>query len=78
MLNKKETEITLEKFFNECVTFWKKKGFDDKKAFELSISDIKVIQNDPFFPRGRVINEEAKLDFIRYREMDLGKEGEQK
>lgn len=76
MLDKRETEIVLERFFNDCLKFWTRQGCDEREAFEKSLADIKTIKNDPFYPRGRVINEEAKLDFIRYREMDLGKKGE--
>ena len=76
MLDKRETEIVLERFFNDCLKFWTRQGYDEREAFEKSLADIKAIKNDPFYPRGRVINEEAKFDFIRYREMDLGKKGE--
>ena len=76
MLDKRETKIVLERFFNDCLKFWTRQGCDEREAFEKSLADIKAIKNDPFYPRGRVLNEEAKLNFIRYREMDLGKKGE--
>lgn len=69
MLSAKETLIVLEKYFDECIAFWKRRGFDDKKAFELSISDIEVIRNDPFYPRGRALHPGAKYEFVHSKEL---------
>lgn len=69
MLSSKETLIVLEKYFDECIAFWKRRGFDDKKAFKLSISDIEVIRNDPFSPRGRILHPGAKYEFVHSKKL---------
>lgn len=73
MLSKKETELTLEHFFNDCLNFWKRQGHDERKAFECALEDVRNIQTDPFSPCGDKLDEETQLKFIHYREMDLGK-----
>lgn len=72
MLNKHETELTMEKFFNDCLNFWKRQGHDERKAFEMALFDTRTITTDPFSPCGDKLDEETRLKFIYYREMDLG------
>lgn len=69
MLSAKETLIVLEKYFDECIAFWERRGFDDKKVFDLSISDIEVIRNDPFSPRVRVLHPGAKYEFVHSKKL---------
>ena len=73
MLSAKETEIVMEKFFNDSVGFWKRIGFDDRQAFEAALDDVKKATTNPFSPRGDKLDVETKNKFIHYREMDLGR-----
>jgi hypothetical protein len=72
MLSKHETELIMEKFFNDCLSFWKREGHDSRDAFAKALNDVRSLERDPFSPCGDKLDEEAKLNFIRYREMDLG------
>ena len=72
MVNAKETERILDKFFKECFNFWKRQGNTDRRSFENALKDIKNIKCDPYTPTGDLLNEEIKQKFIRYREIDLG------
>lgn len=73
MLNKQETQITLEKFFKDCENFWKRTGMDEREAFESALDDIKRVSTDPFSPRGDKLDQETKEQFIKYRMQDLRK-----
>ena len=73
MLNERETQLVLERFFNDCLKFWTREGCDERNAFEKALDDVRVIKTDPFSPLGHVIDLETKEKFIHYREMDLGK-----
>lgn len=74
MLNSKETYVVLEKFFNDCLRFWRgHHGFDERKAFEFALDDVKGLRHDPFVPCGKELDVETKEKFIKYREMDLGR-----
>ena len=72
MLNKRETELTLERFFNDCLKFWERQGLDERDAFKNALCDTSVITRDPFSPCGDTIDEETKAKFIHYRKIDLG------
>ena len=73
MLSEKETQEVLEKFFNDCMGFWKRQGHEIKEAFAFAIEDVERLTTDPFVPCGKKLDEKAKADFIRYRKMDLGR-----
>ena len=73
MLTAKETELAMERFFNDCVNFWNRILHDERKAFEAALEDTKKITTNPFSPRGDKLDPETKLNFIKYREMDLGR-----
>lgn len=73
MLNKQQTQIVLEKFFKDCENFWKRTGMDEREAFESALDDTKRVSTDPFSPRGDKLDPEIKVEFIKYREQDLGK-----
>lgn len=73
MLTVKETELAMERFFNDSLNFWKRIGFDERQAFEAALEDTKKITTNPFSPRGDKLDEETKIKFIHYREMDLGR-----
>lgn len=71
MINARETQIILERFFNDCYKFWLRKC-NERKAFELAIKDTKTLHSDPYVLCGDEIDAETKAIFIKYREMDLG------
>ena len=73
MLTVKETELAMERFFNDSLNFWKRIGFDERQAFEAALEDTKKITTNPFSPRGEKLDQETKINFIKYREMDLGR-----
>ena len=73
MLSKHETQLALERFFKECEDFWRRTGMDEREAFEGALDDTKRVSTDPFSPRGDKLDLEAKAEFIKYREQDLGK-----
>ena len=73
MLGARETEQVLEMFFNDCLRFWTREGYDERAAFEMALDDVRAVKNDPFVPRGKKVDEDAKQKFIQYREMDLGR-----
>lgn len=73
MLDANKTQTTLEKFFNDCLCFWRRSGSDERQAFEYALDDVNGLKRDPFVPVGELLDEETKANFIRYREIDLGK-----
>lgn len=72
MLSKRETELILERFFNDSLKFWKRMVPDEREAYANAIDDIKVVKRDPFSPSGDLLNEETKEKFIRYKIQNLG------
>ena len=75
MLSAKETGLVLEKFFNDCLNFWKRTMPNEREAFVNALDDVKKIKHNPFTPCGELLDVEAKEHFVRYREMDLGIRG---
>ena len=73
MVDAKETERILDKFFRECWKYWKLKGNTDRTSFENALEDVRRLKHDPYVPTGDLLDEEAKNKFIHYREMDLGR-----
>ena len=73
MLDANKTQAILERFFNDCLCFWKRTGSDERQAFEYALDDVKTLKHDPFVPAGDLLDPVAKEKFIKYREMDLGR-----
>lgn len=74
MLTAKETQLILEKFFNDCLRFWSKDlRLNRYQTFEKALDDTKHILTDPYSPKGDKLDEETRIKFIQYREMDLGR-----
>jgi len=73
MIDAKETEKILDKFFRECWRFWRLRGNTSRQSFENALKDIRNIKHNPYVPTGDLLNEEAKQKFIHYREIDLGR-----
>ncbi len=72
MLNAHETQLVIERFFKDCLNFWRRNTNDERVAFEKALSDTKRITTDPFSPCGKKLDIKTKNAFIHYREMDLG------
>lgn len=72
MLNEHDTQLVMENFFRDCLSFWRRSTNDEREAFENALNDIRRITTDPFSPCGDKLDVETKEVFIRYREMDLG------
>lgn len=73
MLGAKETEAILEKFFNECLRYWKMQNLEARDAFEHALKDVERVKRNPYVPSGDELDTVAKIKFITYREMDLGR-----
>lgn len=58
-MNYTQTLETLSYFFADCAKFWK---YDIEKA----IKDVENVKRDPFSPRGKKLDKQAKADFIAY------------
>lgn len=75
MLNEHDTQLALEHFFRDCQNFWIRTVDDEREVFERALNDVRSITTDPFSPYGERLDEETKINFIKYREMDLGMRG---
>ena len=75
MLSARETQNVLERHFNNCYKYWLRQGNGYKnrhEAFKLALEDIKCMRHEPFSPCGDELDPETHVNFIKYREMDLG------
>lgn len=72
MLNQRDTQLVLESYFKECLGFWQSEVKDERQAYAKAIRDIKCLTRDPYVPKGELLDEETKAEFIKYRKMDLG------
>lgn len=83
MINAKETQIILEKFFNECRAFWlrdiKNEGIDEREAFRRAFEwDMVEIYNfnkgclhDMYSPSGDELDYDTIIEFFKARCHDL-------
>lgn len=71
MLNEQETQLVLQQFFGECLSFWKRSISDEREAFKNAIDDVRSLTKDPYSPQGKKLDEDVKTRFIKYRELDL-------
>lgn len=81
MLNANDSQVKLEKYYQNCVRFWsKQKDVNDEKeahrrALEYDLIEIykanKGCFHDPFAPRGEELDKETTLNFFKSRCMDL-------
>lgn len=75
MLNQRDTQLAMEHFFKDCQNFWRRTIDDEREVFKRALDDTRRITTDPFSPCGEKLDEETKINFIKYREMDLGMRG---
>ena len=71
VLNEKETELIIERFFRECLAFWNRNKTDSMEAFKMAIRDIEELTHDPYDPCGKLIDVPTRDKFIKYRKQDL-------
>ena len=75
MLNERETLLALEEAMRNNRRFWERQGYDEREAFIKALNEVAEMQSDPSSPFGEKLDEETKIQFIRFREMDLGMRG---
>lgn len=75
MLNAHDTQLVMEHFFRDCLNFWRRSINDEREAFEKALNDTRGITTNPFSPCGDKLDVGTKINFIKYREMDLGMRG---
>ena len=65
-------ELTLERFFNDCLRFWERElNVDSDLDREPYINAIKEIPHyNPYVLHGELIDEDVRRRFIRHRLMD--------
>lgn len=80
MINKDDSQIKLERYYADCVNFWKRQdGIDEREAYrralEYDIIEIFKVNDgclhDPFHAHGEELDKQTTLDFIKYRCQDL-------
>ena len=71
MLNEKETELIIERFFKECLAFWNRTITDTREVFKRAIRDIETLTHDPYEPCGKLIDISTRDKFVKYRKQDL-------
>ena len=86
MLKVNDSQVNLERYYLDCVKFWKRQnGIDEKeahkRALEYDLIEIFKLNNgclhDPYSPYGEELDKKATLNFLKYRCQDLyGKEWE--
>lgn len=88
MINAKETQIILERWYADNVRFWLKQKKDavdereaNRRALEWDLIEIYQFNHhclhNPYTPSGDELDKQTVLDFMKYRCMDLyGKDWE--
>ena len=71
MLNERETQLIIERFFQECIVFWNRNKTNSREAFKMAIRNIECLTHDPYEPCGKLIDIATRDKFIRYRKEDL-------
>ena len=74
MLNANKTTKLLREFSWQCYEFWSRelKTDDEKYVWHRVIVDIEGYNHDPFAPKGELLDEEAKAEFIKELKMKIG------
>ena len=57
-----ETATICEKFYNECLRFWKREKHDQSE--KMALADVARLERDPFSPNGNELDRTAINDFI--------------
>lgn len=66
-MNYTQTIEVLQKFYTDCVKFWKRENAQFPKL--KAKNDIRNITTNPFEPNGEKLNEDAKADFLKMLEL---------
>lgn len=61
-------EVMIEAYQN-CVDHWLREGVQEEEAKRLARKDIEGMTTNPFSPNGELLNEEARIGFIRALEI---------
>ena len=74
MLNADKTKKLLREFSWQCYEFWAKEldTDDEKYVWGRVIMDVESCKHDPFTPKGELLDEEAKEEFIKNLKLGLG------
>ena len=75
MLNERETILALEGAMRNNKRFWERQGYDEREAFLKALNEVAEMTTDPSSPFGEKLDEETKILYVKYREMDLGMRG---
>lgn len=75
-LTAEETKQILDKFYVECLNFWKRETDRDNKikkddVEQLALRDVKCIKRDPTVPLGRYLDVTAKEEWVQEKEKQL-------
>lgn len=76
MENKKETLRILNLFYTDCFKFWLVEGKNIKTALVSALNETMEVTHNPFDPQGKLLNTDAKNEFINriindLKEMDI-------
>lgn len=80
MLNANDSQLKLEKYYSDCVCFWRKqKNIDEREAYrrvlEYDLIEFYKVNkdciHDPFSPKGEELDKQTTLNFFKYKCMDL-------
>lgn len=74
MVNAQETKGILQEFAWDCYEFWgnELETDDDAEVWPKVIVDLECVTHNPFSPKGDLLDDEAKAEFIKNLKLDLG------
>lgn len=74
MINAQETNKLLKEFSWSCYEFWANEleTDDDSVVWPKVIMDLECVTHDPFSPKGDLLDEGARSEFIKNLKLDLG------
>lgn len=59
-----KTIEALTRFHDDCIKYWQSEGHTFEESVILARKDVQNAKNDPFEPKGRPLNMEAKNEFL--------------
>ena len=71
MISKENTIYLVNRFFEECFTFWVNEGKDDREAFEIALKEASQIKHNPFVPVGDLLDQDAQHEYIEKMKKEL-------
>lgn len=58
-----QTTTICEKFYSECLNFWKREKHDEPE--KMALTDVARLERDPFSPSGDELDRTAVNDFVK-------------